>query len=67
LKVTNKLRCIMNKTLPIIMVILFWGLYHLGITHEGLGNTIVIVVILLAFLYVLFCTKNWLKKHINSN
>jgi hypothetical protein len=57
----------MNKTLPIIMVILFWGLYHLGITHEGLGNTIVTVVILLAFLYVLFCTKNWLKKHINSN
>jgi Na+-driven multidrug efflux pump len=56
----------MNKILPIIMVVLFWGLYYLGITHEGLGNTIAIVITLLLLLYVLYCTKNWLKKRINN-
>lgn len=57
----------MNKILPIIMVFLFWGLYYLGITREGRGYTIAIVVTLLAFLYVLFCTKKWLKNRINNN
>ena len=56
----------MNKILPIISVILFWVLYHIGRTYEGLGNTIAIVVTLLLLLYVLYCTKKWLKKRINS-
>ena len=52
----------MNKSLPIIFVILFWGLFYIGLTYDGTGEIIAIVITLLV---VLFSLKGWIKKEVN--
>jgi hypothetical protein len=52
----------MNKSLPIIFVILFWGLFYIGLTYDGTGEIIAIVITLLVVVYLLFSFKGWLKK-----
>ena len=56
----------MNKIIPIVFVLVFWGLYYIGITYQGTGEVIAIVVTLIVLLYLLFSIKGWLKKKVNN-
>jgi hypothetical protein len=55
----------MNKSLPIIFVILFWGLFYIGLTYDGTGEIIAIVITLLVVVYLLFSLKGWIKTEVN--
>ncbi len=52
----------MNKTIPIISVFLFWVLYYLGTTYEGIGEIIAIVLTLIIVLFLAYTIKGWLKR-----
>ena len=54
----------MNKIIPIVFVVLFWGLYYIGITYQGTGELIAIIVTLIVLLYLLYNIKGWLKKKV---
>jgi hypothetical protein len=56
----------MNKIIPIVFVLVFWGLYYIGITYQGTGEAIAIIVTLIVLLYLLFSIKGWLKKKVNN-
>ena len=54
----------MNKILPFLFVFAFWGLFYIGNTYPGTGETIAIIGLLLL---VLFYVKAYLLNTIIKN
>ncbi len=50
----------MEKIIPFIFVIAFWGFFYIGITFPGTGEVIAFVSVLVLFMYVLFNLKTYL-------
>ncbi len=57
----------MNKILPFLFVFAFWGLFYIGNTYPGTGETIAIIAIVGLLLLVLFYVKAYLLNSIIKN
>ena len=57
----------MNKILPFLFVFAFWGLFYIGNTYPGTGETIAIIAIVDLLLLVLFYVKAYLLNTIIKN
>ena len=56
----------MNKILPFIFVVTFWGLFYLGNNHPQLGETIAFVAIVSILLFLMYRLKTYLLKKTNK-
>lgn len=57
----------MNKVLPSILLIIFWGLFHIGITQPKASDTIAIVAIICFVLLTLYSIKHYLLNVVLKN
>ena len=57
----------MNKILPFLFVFAFWGLFYIGNTYPGIGETIAILATTGLLLLVLFYVKAYLLNTIIKN
>ena len=57
----------MNKILPFLFVFAFLGLFYIGNTYPGKGETIAIIAIVGLLLLVLFYVKAYLLNSIIKN
>ncbi len=57
----------MNKVLPFVLVIAFWGLFYIGDTFPGTGETIAIVVVVAFILLILYNVKIYLLNLVLKN
>lgn len=56
----------MNKIIPFIFVITFWGLFYLGATDSKTGKTIAFVAVAVAVMLLLYSLKNYLLRKIKN-
>ena len=56
----------MNKIIPFIFVITFWGLFYLGTKDSQIGKTIAFVAVAVAIMLLLYSLKNYLFRKINN-
>lgn len=56
----------MRKILPFIMVIAFWGLFYLGTTYPGAGETIATIAVILFIMTMLYRLKSYLLRRISN-
>lgn len=57
----------MNKVIPFILVVAFWGLFYLGNNTPGMGETIAILAVIVFALFVLYNIKAFLLNIIFKN
>ena len=57
----------MNKIIPFIFVITFWGLFYLGTTGSKSGKTIAFVAVAVAVMLLLYSLKNYLLRKIKNH
>ena len=47
----------MSKVLPFVLAIAFWGLFYIGNTYPGAGETIAIVAVIAFIMLILYNIK----------
>ncbi len=57
----------MNKIIPFIFVITFWGLFCLGTKDSQTGKTIAFVAVAVAVMLLLYSLKNYLLRKIKKH
>jgi len=57
----------MRKVILFILVAVFWGLYHIGKTYPGAGDTIAAVAIIGFVLLILYQLKKYLLTIVLKN
>jgi len=57
----------MNKVLPFVLAIAFWGLFYIGDTYPGTGETIAIVLAIAFILLILYNIKIYLLNKVLKN
>jgi hypothetical protein len=57
----------MNKILPFIFIVSFWGLYLVGTKYPETGDAIAIVAVICFIMYILYIVKSYLLKRIMNN
>ena len=58
---------LMNKNIPFLFVFAFWGLFYIGNTYPGTGETIAIMAIVYLLLLVLLYVKTYILNTIIKN
>ncbi len=53
----------MNKILPFVSVIAFWGLFYLGTKNPEFGEMIAFLAVVFFVLLLLYSLKNYLLKN----
>lgn len=57
----------MNKVIPFVFVVAFWGLYYLGNEDPDAGEAIAILAIICLVMLLLYSVKSYLLKKIMNN
>lgn len=57
----------MNKTIPFLLLVAFWGLFYIGNTYPETGETIAFMAIICLLLIVLLYVKAYLLNTILKN
>ncbi len=57
----------MNKVLPFVFVIAFWGLFYIGNIYPGTGYTIAVVAVVYFILLMLYYIKTYLLNIVLKN
>jgi hypothetical protein len=57
----------MNKVLPFVLAIAFWGLFYIGNTYPGAGETIAIVAVIAFIMLILYNIKIYLLNIVLKN
>lgn len=57
----------MNKVIPLLFVVLFWGLYYVGTNNPNAGETIAFISVVCLLMLVLYYIKSYLLKKTNNN
>ena len=54
----------MNKIIPFILVIAFWGVFYIGNTYPGTGETIATIAVICLFMIIIYKIKSYLLRKV---
>lgn len=57
----------MNKVIPLLFVVLFWGLYYVGVKYPNAGETIAFISVVCLLMLMTYYVKSYLWKKANNN
>lgn len=57
----------MNKIIPFLFVVAFWGLFYIGNTYPGTGETIAVIAVICFFLLILYHIRAYLLNVVLKN
>ena len=57
----------MNKVIPFVFVVAFWGLFYFGNKGPNAGETIAILAVICLVMLLLYSVKSYLLKKIMNN